>query len=303
MSTKKLAPLAAGFVLALQLAATGQAATATSAFPVTLTTGAGRVTLTSRPARIVSLSSTGTEDLFAIGAGPQVVAVDSQSLLPKKAPNTSLSAFSPNAEAIAAYRPDLVIVAFDQDKIVAQLGKLHIPVLLEGPALNLNGVYSQLEQLGTATGHLAQAKALVTRLRGRVAAIVRSIRHRGKQISVYHEIDSTHYTATSHTFIGSIYKLLGLRNIADAAGKTSNYPQLSAEYIIRADPDLIVLADTSCCRQTQATVARRPGWKTITAVREHQIVAVPDVEASYWGPNVVAFMQTIADHIRAISRA
>ena len=302
MLTSKLAPLAAGLVLALQLTTAGQAASAKTGFPVALRTSAGTVMLASRPTRIVSLSSTGTEDLFDIGAGAQVVAVDSQSLVPKNAPHTSLSAFTPNAEAIENYRPDLVVVGFDMNKIVAQLKTLKIPVLLEGPASSLNDVYTQLDQLGQATGHFPQARNLVTRLRARVAAIVHSVPRGGKPLSVYHEIDSTYYSATSHTFIGSIYKLLGLHDIADAAARTTNYPQLSGEYIISANPDLIVLADTTCCGESPATVAKRPGWNTINAVTNHQVIAVPDIEASYWGPNIVDFMQTIASHIKAIRR-
>jgi len=285
---------------ALLLPALASAAPLRSAFPVTIKTGAGTITLSKRPTRIVSFSSTGTEDLFAIGAGKQVIAVDSQSLLPKNAPHTKLSAFSPNAEAIAAYHPDLVVVAFDMNKIVAALSKLNIPVLLEPPAPDLEGVYAQLDQLAQATGHLPQAKRLVTRLRQRVAAIVRSVPKSGPPIAVYHEIDPTFYTATSNTFIGRIYKLLGLRNIADAAHASGNYPKLSAEYIVSANPDLVVLADTSCCGQSATTVAKRPGWSEISAVIHHHVVGVPDILASYWGPQIIDFLQTIATHVKAI---
>lgn len=301
MSITKLAPLAAALAFALQSSAVSSAAK--PAFPVTLKTSAGTITLTTRPTRIVSLSSTGTEDLFDVGAGPQVVAVDSQSLLPKNAPHTNLSAFTPNAEAIDQYKPDLVIVGFDQNKIVAQLKVLRIPVLFEPPASNLNDVYAQLNQLGEATGRLPQSEALVTHLRARVAEIVRSVPHGGKPITVYHELDPSYYTATSHTFIASVYKLLGLHDIADAAAKLTNYPKLSPEYIISANPDLIVLADTTCCGESATTVAKRPGWSAINAVTDHQVVAVPDIEASYWGPNIVDFMRIVADHLKTIARA
>jgi iron complex transport system substrate-binding protein len=303
MSSTKLVSFAGSLAVALLLPTLALAAPSASPFPVTIKTGAGTVTLAQRPSRIISLSSTGTEDLFAVGAGKQVVAVDSQSLLPKNAPHTNLSAFSPNAEAIAEYRPDLVVVAFDMNKIVAALQKLNIPVVLVPPAPNLSGVYAQLDQLGDATGHLPQAKTLVAGLRRRVAAIVRSVPHTGTPISVYHEIDPTFYTATSHTFIGGIYKLLGLRNIADPAGKLTAYPKLSAEFIVSANPDLIVLADTSCCGQTAPTVAKRTGWSTISAVVHHHVIGVPDVLASYWGPQIVDFMQTIATRVKAIKAA
>jgi len=302
MSIRRLTTLTGSLPLALTLASAVPAARTSRAFPVTVTTSAGTVTLAAQPTRIVSLSSTATEDLFDISAGPQVVAVDSQSLVPKRAPHTNLSAFTPNAEAIAGYRPDLIVLAFNQDNIVAALKVLHIPVMIEPPAANLNGVYQQLDQLAQATGHLPQAKALVSQLRARVAAIVRSVPHANPPISVYHEIDQNFYSATSHTFVGSIYTLLGLRDIADPAGKLTAYPKLSQEYIVNADPSLIVLADSTCCGQSAATVARRPGWSGISAVVHHQVIAVPDIEASYWGPQIVRFMQTIADHLKAIAR-
>jgi len=274
---------------------------ALSLFGVAVAAGAGphaRV-----PVRIVSLSSTATEDLFAVGAGRQVVAVDDQSLVPKRAPRTKLSGYTPNAEAIERYRPDLVVLAFDTNKIVEQLRKLGVRVLFEPPAANLNGVYGQLEQLGQVTGHLQAGRQLVARLRARVAAIVRSVPRAGRLISVYHELDQTFYSASSQTFVGQVYRLLGLRNIADAAKSGGAYPKLSGEYIIASNPDLIVLADTVCCGQSLKTVAARPGWAGLSAVTHHQVVAVPDWVASYWGPNIVDFLQLVAAHVKTIRAA
>ena len=77
------------------------------------------MTIPHQPTRIVSLSPTATEDLYAVGAGKQVVAVDSYSTYPPQAPRTKLSGFTPNVEAIAKYRPDLVVVADDTNHIVA----------------------------------------------------------------------------------------------------------------------------------------------------------------------------------------
>ncbi|MEX2612570.1 MAG: hypothetical protein WD380_03245, partial [Gaiellaceae bacterium] len=90
-------------VAALAVSVSGAAggATTPTAFPVTITTASGKVTIAKKPRRIVSLSPTATESLFAIGAGPQVVAVDDQSDYPKSAPKTTLSGFTPNVEAIA----------------------------------------------------------------------------------------------------------------------------------------------------------------------------------------------------------
>src|SRR5919201_85538 len=174
-------------------------------FPVTVTAANGKVTLRHKPQRIVSLSSTATEDLFAVGAGRQVVAVDQFSDYPKRAPRPKLSAVTPNVEAIAGYRPDLVVVSSDTNNVVRALGKLHVPVLVNPPAKSLPGAYAQVRQLGVATGHRAAAAKLAAKLRKRVAALVASVPTRTKGLSVYHELSPDHFSATSSTFIGSIY--------------------------------------------------------------------------------------------------
>ena len=249
------------------------------------------------PHRIISLSPTATESLFAIGAGKQVVAVDDQSDYPKRVPKTTLSGYTPNVEAIAAYRPDLVVLSGDANDVVEGLHKLGIRVLLQPAAKKLADAYAEIRQLGAVTGHGRAAAALVKRMQRTISRIVKSVPKR--HLSVYHELEPDLYSATSHTFIGTIYKLFGLRNIADAADSTgSGYPQLSAEYIVSANPDLIVLADTRCCGASAATVAKRPGWSGIAAVRTGSVVAVDDSIASRWGPRIVDFVRAIGNVLK-----
>jgi iron complex transport system substrate-binding protein len=247
------------------------------------------------PHRIISLSPTVTEDLFAIGAGKQVVAVDNQSNYPKRAPRTSLSGYTPNVEAIAGYHPDLVLISYDPGGLATQLRNLGIKVVFEAAANNLRQAYGEILGLGRLTGHTRGAKGVVHSMRTHLAAIVRSVPTTRRHLRVYHELDQTYYSATSSTFIGSIYKMFGFRNIADAAsGAGGGYPQLSGEYIIAKDPQIIVLADTRCCQQSYATVAARPGWGTISAVRHHRVVMANDDVASRWGPRIVQFARTVA---------
>src|SRR5262249_46454258 len=113
------------------------------------------------PHRIVSLSPSATESLYAIGAGKQVVAVDDQSDYPPGTPTTKLSGFTPNVEAIASYRPDLVVVAFDPGGLVASLHNLGIRVLSQPAAATLKDAYAQILELGGVTGHAAKAKSVV----------------------------------------------------------------------------------------------------------------------------------------------
>jgi iron complex transport system substrate-binding protein len=255
------------------------------------------------PHRVVSLSPTATESLFAIGAGPQVIAVDDQSDYPKSAPRTKLSGYTPNVEAIAKYRPDLVVVSNDTKGLVAALKRLKIPVLLQPAVATLTGTYAQILQLGKITGHAAAAARLVRSMRARIAKLVAAAPHPSQPLSVYHELTPDYFSATSKTFIGRVYTLFGVRNIADAADATgSGYPQLSAEYIVQSNPDLIVLADSRCCAQTAATVAARPGWAGVAAVRNHAVAIIDDSIASRWGPRVVNFVQAVSSALRTIAR-
>jgi iron complex transport system substrate-binding protein len=293
----RLALAAALAVLALALAAPSLAAPRASSakpFPVTVSVDNGKVTIRKRPARIVSLSPTATETLFAIGAGDQVVAVDDQSNYPKRAPHTSLSGFTPNVEAIAALDPDLVVIAFDPKGLSGALDRLGIPVVFQNAAATLPAAYRQIRQLGLVTGHAQEANALAARMNRRIRAIVDKVHAKLQKASVYHELDENLFSVTSDTFVGRVYAMFGLTNIADAAkGAGSDYPQLSAEYVVAANPDLIVLADTVCCGQTAQTVASRPGWSRIAAVRSGSIVRLDDSIASRWGPRLVNLVRAV----------
>jgi iron complex transport system substrate-binding protein len=276
---------------------------AAAPFPVTVTVDNGKVTIRRRPTRIVSLSPTATETLFAIGAGPQVVAVDELSDYPRRAPRTTLSGYTPNVEAIAALEPDLVVIAFDPKGLAGALGRLGIPVVFQNAAPTLPAAYTQIRQLGKVTGHRAQADTLVTGMTRKIGAIVEKVRARAQKAAVYHELDPNLYTVTSNTFVGRVYRLFGLTNIADAAkAGGADYPQLSAEYVLAANPDLIVLADTVCCAQTAQTVAARPGWSRIAAVRTGSIVRLDDSIASRWGPRLVNLVRAVGTALLRLSR-
>jgi iron complex transport system substrate-binding protein len=299
MVTIRLAALVALLMLSVPALALGRASDAAgTGYPVTVQAANGPVVIHARPTRIVSLSPTATEDLFTIGAGRQVIAVDDQSNYPAAAPKTSLSGYTPNAEAIAGYRPDLVVVSNDGG-IVAALNRLGITVLHEPAAANVSQAYAQLTQLGTATGHERGAGSVVRRMQRQLTALIRSVPKRERRLKIFHELSPDFYSATSSTFIGQVYKLFGFRNIADAADPThSGYPKLSAEYILAANPDLVVLSDTKCCKQSPKTVAARSGWRNLSAVKHGRVVGVNDDIASRWGPRIVAFARVVAQAAR-----
>jgi iron complex transport system substrate-binding protein len=272
---------------------TAASPSAAATYPVTV----GDLTLDKRPERIVSLSPTATEVLFAVDAGEQVTAVDDNSNYPPEAPKSELSGFQPNAESIAAKNPDLVVLSNDTNKIVDQLAQLKIPVYHAPAATTLDDTYRQITEMGTLTGHPTEAADLVQRMRSDVDEVVKSVPQRSGELTYYYELGEDLYSVTSKTFVGSLFTMVGLTNIADAAdakGTSGGYPQLSEEYIVKADPDMVFLADTKCCGQSAATVKARSGWAPITAVRKNQIVALDDDIASRWGPRVVDLLRTIA---------
>ena len=223
--------------------------------------------------RIVSLSPTATEILFAIGAGERVVAVDQFSNHPAEAPFSDLDGFTVNVEAVAAYEPQLVIMQSNQAS--AELEALGIEVIVQDSPADIDGIYAQIEEVGAATGH----------------------------VDGYHELGTDYYSLNSESFVAQIYALFGLETIGDQADGEAfaGYLPLSEEFILGADPDLIFLADTIYAGQTAETVAARPGWSDLSAVRNGAVIELDDDIASRWGPRVVEFAEAIAAALTLVS--
>ena len=266
-------------------------------FPVTLDVYGTPFTVEARPERIISLSPSSTEGLFVIGAGPQVVAVDEYSDFPADAPTTTLSGFTPNVEAIVAFEPDLVIVSYDPGDLVASLAATGVQVLVLDAAVDLEDVLRQLTILGAVTGNVGAATDVVADLELRVANVLAAAPILDEPLTYFHELDDTLFTVTSSTFVGSVYGLLGLVNVADAAdpdGAAFGYPQLSTEFLLSSDPDLVFLADSRCCDQDATTFAARPGFADLRAVVDGGVIVLDDDVASRWGPRIVDLLEQIA---------
>jgi len=285
-------PAAFGFDCAAAIAATAPDA---SAFPVEVTDSLGNaVTLEAPPQRIASLSAGHTETLFAIGAGDQVTAVDNTSDCPAAANDLpKVDAFTPSVEQIAALEPDLVVIFYDPGDLQSSLRGLDIPVLNLATPESVQGVYDQMALLGEATGHADDAE----RVAGEMNEAVEDVRSRLGVVeapAVFHEVDTNYFSAASGTFIGDLYDMLGAGNIADATGQA--YPQMSAEAIIQADPDVIVLADEDAGESAE-TVKARPGWGSVSAVKNDRIYAIdPDI-ISRPGPRLVEALRTLAGYL------
>ena len=252
------------------------------------------------PKRIISLSPSATEILYAIGSGKQVIAVDDLSNYPSEAPMTKLSAFNPNVEALLNYKPDLIILNADATKaleVKAALEKLKIKVFLESAPKTLREAYLEITALGRATGKISGAQSVVSDMKKKISTAIKAGRT-SKKISFFHELDNTLYTATSDTFIGKVYKDFNLINIADpaATADSAGYPQLQSEYVIKANPKIVFLADAQYGESLE-TLNKRPGWNGIAAVKNKNVVALPEDIPSRWGPRLVDFYQFIADTI------
>jgi iron complex transport system substrate-binding protein len=291
-----------------QSSASESASSGAAAFPVTVTAANGAVTITSRPARIISLSPTATEDLYKVGAGKQVVAVDETSDYPPGVPKTSLSGINPNIEAIAGYDPSLVVTEQDANGLVAGMKKLGVPVLVEPTATTLAQAYAQIEQIGQATGHAAQGQAVVQGMQAQIAADLKKAGTAHSDLSYFWEVSANpYYSATSQTIFGQIVGMFGLKNIADKVAKAADggYPELTEEYIVASKPQIIFLTDNDPGDggQAPAIVAARPGWAAIPAVKDHEIIALNDDVAARWGPRLPQLVAAVAAAVESASKA
>ena len=282
-------------LMGLTTGATPSQAATPSPYPVVVTNYGASMTFTKAPAKIISLSPTATEILFAINAGSKVVAVDNQSNYPASAPKTALSGYTPNIESILSYNPDLVVVSYDPGDLVSSLRNAGVKVLLQDAANTLADSYAQIAQLGAITGRRVSANAVISNMKKKIASALASIPNRGSNVTFYHELDDTYYSVTSSTFIGQLYSMAGLTNIADKAdGAEWGYPQLSSEYIVAKNPSLIFLADTGCCNQSKKTVKSRPGFGQVAAVKRNHIYVLNDDVSSRWGPRTASLIEAIA---------
>lgn len=311
MFTSRAARIGATAITTAVLAAAAALAPAASAIsrPVSATSTVrsdNGVAIRTPLSRIISLSPTATEILFKVGAGKQVIAVDDQSDYPANAPRTTLSGYNLNIEAVAAKRPDLVILSYDptpNQSALSAFAALRIPVLMHEAASSLQDTYNQITEIGTVTGRAGSAARLVGSMKSSIAGTIKA-RKATKRITVFHEIDNTLYSATSDTFIGRVYADLGLVNIADAAATADSYgyPQMSNEYVLKSNPDIIVLTDADY-GETVRSVAARPGWRLTNAVKNSRVYPVSAGMSSRWGPRIVDFYIAIGRIVAAVNKS
>lgn len=290
-------------LIALLAACAPQVPATSAPASLTFTDGLGReVTLNGLPQRIVSLAPSNTEILFAIGAGDQVVGRDQLSDFPEEVANATDigSTFDAlNTELIVSLNPDLVLAAeINTPEQVKQLEDLGLTVYYLKNPTTLEEMYGNLELVAQLTGYGEEAAALVESLKGRVAAVDEKIAPLSSRFSVFYELDATDpskpFTAGKGTFITQLIDRAGGSNIAS---DLEGYPQLSLEQVVAADPAFIILGDARY-GVTPESIAQRPGWENLSAVKNGNVLPFNDDLVSRPGPRLVDALEELAKLLR-----
>lgn len=280
-------------VTATAAATATEVATATptaEAGPITVVDAGGtEILLEAVPQRIVSHSPGVTEILFAIGAGGQVIAADEFSTYPAETASLERVAYSnPDQELELSLNPDLVILSGRQEEYVEPFRGLGLTVYFAAEPTTIEGVFDTITTYGLITGHEAEAVALVADMQARLDALDATLAEVEEGPRVFFELTDTLYTVSTQSFLGAALERLKAQNVA--VGADSDFPQLTAEAVIAADPEVILLADEAA-GQTPETVAARPGWAAVTAVVEGRVFIIDDDRSSRPGPRIIDAME------------
>ena len=274
---------------------TPAAPTATAqAYPRSVSDFQGRTTsIAKRPERIVSIGASNTEFLFALGAGDRVVGVDDFSDFPAAAKaKEKVGGVKVSVEKVVGLRPDLVLIIKLSDGTIERLASAGLPVVVVDPQ-GLADVYRSAALIGTAVGEDGQK--LASDLEKRVDAVRERTRGITPKPRVFHEVDASDpakpFTVGPGSYLSELIGVAGGANIADRA--PSPYPQLSLEEVVRADPEVIVLADADY-GVTAEQVAARPGWSGISAVKNKKVFPISDSLVSRPGPRVAEAAEAYA---------
>jgi iron complex transport system substrate-binding protein len=266
--------------------ATATPAQTVAAFPATVTDFQGRsVTVAKRPERIVSIGPSITEFLFALGAGARIVGADDFSDEPAAAKAIEkVGGIKVNFEKVVSLRPDLVLSVKFSDGTIEKLTASGLLVLVVDPQ-TVSDVATTASLLGRSVG--ADGDALARDIQKKVDDVKAKTAAATSKPRVYHEIDASDptkiFTVGPGSYIHDLIGIAGGQNIAARA--TGAYPQLSAEEIVRSDPELIVLAAAEYSAKPEQ-VAARTGWSSISAVKNKRIVTIAPNLINRPGPRV-----------------
>ena len=274
--------------------AAASATTPPSTFPVTVSDQEGKpLTLAKQPSAIISFSPGVTEILFAIGAGPQVIAAAQLSDYPPeaKALKQRVKYTSPDVESALALNPDLVVMSRAQRTSVERFRTAGLPVFYTPEPDSLDAIVENVRMWGRLTGHAAEADQVANGMRARIEAVKVAVAPVAEGPRAFYELSDSLVSAGDKTFIGSILTLLKAKNVA--SGAATDFPQLTAEAVISRDPQVIFLADASSAGQSLETLRKRPGWTSISAVKDGKVYPIDPNIGNRPGPRIVLALEEI----------
>ena len=263
-------------------------------YPLTVTDDLGReVVLEAEPTRIVSMIPSQTETVCALGACDRLVGVDEYSNYPAEVSDLPVlgNGFSPNVEAIVALKPDLVLVD-ESGGIAETLSGLGLTVYA-GTAQTYEQVFDSFEVVGELLNLEGEAASLANKVRGEVDAVAALVAD-APVPTVFYELDATPYSVGPDSYIGTLISKAGGRTIVEAG--MGDFPLLDPEFVVAADPDVIVLGDAPS-GESVATLQARPGWANLGALRTDRVAELTSEQVDFInrpGPRVGAAVRLFA---------
>ncbi|MBO9647453.1 MAG: ABC transporter substrate-binding protein [Variovorax sp.] len=215
------------------------------------------------PQRIVTVLPSLTESVCTLGACDRIVGVDRYSNWPasvRALPQVG-GGIDPNVEAIVALKPDVVLLA-RSSRVTDRLEALGLKVIVLEPK-NHADVRRVLDVLGRVLG-VDDAQRVWRAIDASVSAAAQSVPQGARHVRVYFEVNGGPYAAGESSFIGETLARLGAKNIVPAS--MGPFPKLNPEFVVRADPELIMVGERSA-----QGLEQRPGWSRIQAVRSGRI--------------------------------
>ena len=223
------------------------------------------VTLAAPPQRVVSLLPSLSETVCELGQCHRLVGVDRYSNFPatlQKLPQLG-GGLDPNIEAVVAARPDLVLIAMSS-RAAARLEALGLKVVVLEPKTHVD-VQRVLRKVAQALGQpVAEADKVWRHIDAAVSAAAQSLPAPAKGLRVYFEVNRAPYGAGASSFIGETLTRLGVKNILGP--ELGPFPKLNPEFVVRANPDLIMVGARNFAGMTD-----RPGWRGMKAIAQDRL--------------------------------
>ena len=273
-------------------------------YPVTVTDDTGKsVTIKAKPVRIVSTAPASTEILFALGLGDRVVGVTSLDDYPPEAAKIAkIGDYQPNAEAIMALSPDLVLAYSENEAAMVSIKAAGAPVVIFN-ASSFDQIYADIALVGQAADATQKATEVVDSIKAEVKTVTDAAAQSKFSPKVFYAVDNTLWTAGPGSFVDSMLKMVGATNVGAVQGgsaATQAYYQFTPEQLIAADPDVILLPNTAYKSIDEFT--NDPRFAQMSAVQNKHVYLVNDVIITRPGPRIGDGLKALFDAIQAGSK-